>query len=379
MLSKWVGRREYKHLNTIKVSRSSLLYNHKALQKLHPQCGICPVLKSNAYGHGLKEVAPVFDSMNCPFLVVDSLYEAYELHKLKVKTPILIMGYTNRINFTVKQLPFSVAVFDLDTARTLNKFQPGCKIHLFVDTGMCREGVSIHDLPDFVQELKELKNLNVVGLCSHFADADNPKNQRNVDNQIAIFRKALMILKEYGINPVWRHISASAGSYKIFENEFNMFRIGFAHYGISPLEDKDKFNCSVHLRPALEFTTTLAQIKTVGKGSLVGYNCTFKTSRETVLGLLPAGYYDGVDRNLSNNGYVKIRNKYFPIIGKVSMNMTVIDITELKNPKIGESVIVYSAINDDRNSVSNTSKAVGKIPYEILIHLAESLHRVIVY
>jgi alanine racemase len=316
--------------------------------------------------------------MNCEFLIVDSLYEAYELYKLKIKTPILIMGYTAPENFKIKPVPFHIALFDLETAYILDKFQPNCSVHIFVDTGMNREGISLNELPMFLAKIKNLHNLKVEGLCSHFADADNPKTQIFTNAQTAKFKEALQIMNDNGFSPKWRHISASGGALKLNDGTFNMIRAGLLHYGINPLEDEDKDKEDLGLQPALEFTSTLAQIKPIHKGSFVGYGCTFEAKKDTVLGLLPAGYYEGIDRRLSNIGIVKIREDYFPIVGRVSMNMTVIDITGLENPKIGEKVIVYSSNAKDKNSVEKSAKLAETIPYDLLVHFAESVRREII-
>jgi len=374
----FLRKHSYQNLNKISVSRSALLENHRLIQAFHQEAQICPVLKSNAYGHGLKATALIFDAMKSPFLIVDSLFEAYELYKLKVKTPILIMGYTAPENFKVKKLPFEIVVFDLDLAKILNQYQKNCRIHIFVDTGMNREGIKIDNLPQFLTVIKKLKNLKVVGLCSHFADADNPSSLDFTKQQIENFKKALRIMQKFSIDPKWRHISASGGAFKIRDKTFNMLRVGLAHYGVNPLSDKDSSRQKIALKPALEFSSTLAQIKKISKGDLVGYSCTFKAKSNMTIGLLPAGYYEGVDRGLSNLGLVKIRNAFFPIIGRVSMNMTTIDISKLKNPRIGEKVIIYSSVKKDKNNLSKTATLLKIIPYELLVHLAESVKRVVV-
>ena len=361
--------KKYKHLNKILIFKTALIKNHKIIQNLHPSTQICPVLKSNAYGHGLEETAPIFDQMKSPFLVVDSLYEAYKLYKLKVKTPILIMGYTNPINFKVKRLPFHIALFDLETAQILDKYQPNCQIHIFVDTGMCREGITINKLSYFLDGINKLKNLKVAGLCSHLADADNPNNKSFTNSQIESFKTALEIMKAKGVSPKWRHISASGGALTINDPAFNMIRAGLLHYGISPCENPSETALDMDLSPALEFTSTLALIKEVPENSFIGYSGTYKTNRDAILGLLPAGYYEGVDRRLSNKGFVKIRDNFFPIVGKVSMNMTTIDISNLKDPQIGETVVVYSSNLGDKNSIVNSARLAETIPYLSLIHI----------
>lgn len=367
--------KKYRHLNKILINQTTLRYNHEVLQDFHPEAKIVPVLKSNAYGHGLKVVAPIFDSLNPTFLTVDSLYEAYELAKLKVKSQVLILGYTHPDNFSVKQLPFHITVFDLKVARSLNKYQRNCKVHIFVDTGMSREGIPLNELKNFIQEIKKMTNLHVLGLASHFADADNPRDDSFTQKQLANYKKALHILEEEGISPEYRHISASGGAFKVKDGTFNMIRAGLASYGINPLATSDPSHDKLDLKPVLRFSSTLAQIKTVSKGDRIGYNGTFTTKESMKIGLLPLGYYEGVDRRLSNKGSVLVNRTVCPILGRVSMNMTTIDISNVKSPKVGDEVTIYSDGQSDANNLVNVAKTAGTIPYELLVHLAESIRR----
>jgi alanine racemase len=370
-------KKQYRHLNKILINQSALQLNHQVLQVFHPEAKIVPVLKSNAYGHGLKTVTPIFDALGPEFLVVDSLYEAYELYKMNVKSKILILGYTHPDNFLTKQLPFHITIFDLETAKALNKQQKNCNVHIFVDTGMCREGVSIKHLPEFIQEVKKLSCLHIVGLTSHLADADNPKDGSFTEKQIANYKKALKITEDAGISLQYRQISASGGAFKIKDPTFNVIRAGLASYGINPLELSDPEYQSLSLQPALQFVTTLAQIKTIQKGEKIGYNGTFTAQKTMTVGLLPLGYYEGVDRRLSNKGVVTINDIVCPIVGRVSMNMTSIDLSAVKNAEVGDAVCIYSDENQE-NSIVNAAKIAGTIPYELLVHLSESVRREII-
>lgn len=370
-------RKKYQHLNKVFVSSSAIRHNYKTLQDYHPEAQICPVLKSNAYGAGLVQTAHIFDSLGAPFLVVDSLYEAYKLYKQKVKTPILILGYTIPENFKVKRLPFVYGVYDLEVAKALNTYQPGAAIHIFVDTGMTREGVQIEHLDKFVKELKKLKKLRIEGLASHFAEADNAKSFAKTKQQVENFKQAYEILKSNGIDPKWRHISASAGAFKLHDEVFTMIRVGKAMYGVSPLELVDPFYKKLKLEGVLSFESTIAQIKSIKKGTEVGYSFTYKTPKDMNIAILPAGYYEGVDRRLSNKGVVQVNGRYCPIIGRVSMNMTAIDVTTV-NCKVRDKVVIYSNKTEDKNSIYNTAITAGTIPYEIVVHIAESVRREVV-
>ncbi|HEX7017282.1 MAG TPA: alanine racemase [Patescibacteria group bacterium] len=374
MLS-FLHRPTYRHLNKIMVNSRALKSNFEALQKSHPEAKIAPVLKSNAYGHGLLQVARVADDFGAPFIAVDSLYEAYELYKERLKTPILILGYTHPDNYKVKKLPFHFAVFDLETMETLDRYQPGAQVHLFVDTGMSREGILVSELPTFLKKIKSLESINIVGLATHLADADNPQDQSFTLGQIEKYKTALQIVRDSGLNPEWKHISASGGTFKYHDPTFNLIRAGIALYGINPLASSDAHHGAIKLQPALRFETTLAQIKQISRGSKVGYNGTHTAKNDMKIGILPIGYYDGVDRRLSNKGWVQIGDVFCPIIGRVSMNITVVDLTPAPDAKVGERVVIFSDQPGDKNSLVNSAATAGTIPYELMVKLAESVRR----
>lgn len=368
---RFLHRQKYHHLNQITVNAEALKHNFNFLNQLQPQAQIAPVLKSNAYGHGLKLVAPVFDQLKPPFLIVDSLYEAYELYKQKIKTPILIIGYTDPRNYQIKPLPFHYTVFDLDTARALNKHQPGAKIHLFVDTGMSREGIRLENFVQFLTEIKKLKKLKVEGLASHLADADNEDSGAFTQKQLANYKQARKICHQQQIKPHWRHLAASAGAYKIKDKAFNLIRVGLASYGLNPFAQQQ----IPQLQPTLNFTSTISQVKKIKKDNKVSYNCTFEAPHNMTIGILPAGYQEGVDRRLSNRGVVKIKNKFCPIIGRVCMNLAVVDLSTIKNPQVGLKAEIYAAQTQAQNSIQNQAIKAKTIPYQLLTGLDASVKR----
>ncbi len=370
-----VFKREYQTLNVIEISKNNLLYNFKYLSSLNRKVRITPVVKSNGYGHGTKNVAKVLDELNFPFFCVDSLYEAYQLQDTFVVNKILVMGYTNPENLKIKRLPFSFAVFDLDSAKVLNEFQPGCKIHIFVDTGMHREGVPVKDLPHFLEELKKLPNIKMEGLMSHLASSESKTDPIFV-SQIKQFKKAKEICKKLKVNPKWFHISATGAiinpaTRPVIASVSNLARAGLALYGFSSSTFDPK------LKPALTLKTKIAQIKEVKKGDRVGYDGTYIAKKDLTVGVLPIGYYDGIDRRLSNKGWVTINNISCKILGRVSMNINSIDLSKVPNPQIGQEVIVFSNSPSDPNSIQNVAKTCKTIPYDILISLAASTKRIL--
>ncbi|MBI2017411.1 alanine racemase [Candidatus Daviesbacteria bacterium] len=366
-----LGINIYQPLNLIEVSKENLIKNYQYLSSLSSGIRIAPVLKSNAYGHGLVNVGKVLDNLEVPFFCVDSIYEAYELLKSKVKTPILITGYVNPNNLKVKQLPFSFAVWNLELVESISKHQPNASIHLFIDTGMHREGITLDDLPEFLVQIKEYKNLKLDGIMSHFASVKNTHDPLYI-NQLENFKKALEICKKDALSFKWIHIAASDGlqngDLKTLSKITNVARVGLALYGVS--EKKENLN------PALTFKTKIVQIKKLKKGESVGYDGTFIASHDMLIGILPAGYNDGIDRRLSNKGFVKIEDKYCKIIGRVSMNLCTIDLSPVKNPQIGSEVIIYSDNPEDKNSILKLASSIYTIPYELLIHLTSTTKRI---
>ena len=364
-------KKPYINSNLIEISKKRILDNYKYLSSF--KLSIAPVLKSNAYGHGIVNVAKILQEVNSPFFCVDSLFEAYEIYKAKIKTPILITGFVNPENLKVKDLPFSYALYSLDLAKVINDYQPNAGVHIFVDSGMRREGITISEVPKFLADLKQFPNLKIEGVMSHLASTkggDDPIFTSQINN----FKQALGILKEFHIKPKWVHIAASGGilnsqTRKIISEISNLSRAGISLYG---------YTADKNLKPALKFKSHVAQIKSLKKGELVGYNGTFIAKRNSKIAIIPAGYNDGIDRSLSNKGVITIKNIACPILGVVSMNITTIDVSKTDKLNLKDEATIFSDNPEDNNSIMNIAKLSGKIPYEILVNLPESIKRKII-
>ncbi len=361
--------RKYYPLNEIEISKNALLHNYNYLRKLS-SFPVAPVLKSNAYGHGIEIVGKILDEINPPLICVDSIYEAYQLLNIKIETPILVMGYVSGENLSVKKLPFSFAVYTEEMLENIKEFQPHAGVHIFVDSGMHREGVPMDELSIFLKKAKSL-NLNIEGIMSHFAKPDSPLNIKT-KNQVDNFEKAISAGKTLGINFKLIHLFASNGirNIKNYRRVDNLTRSGKALYGIDVEKNSKK------LKPVLTLNSTIIQIKKLKKGEAVGYDFIFKAPRDMTTAILPIGYNDGVNRRLSNKGFVKVNGKFAQIIGRVSMNITVIDITDIKNVRVGQKVNIYSNDPMDKNCVFNVAEITDTIPYEILTHLNPSTKRI---
>lgn len=362
--------RNYKPLNRIEIHKKNLLSNYRVLSRYGVK--IAPVLKSNAYGHGIVEVAKLLDGVGAPFYCVDSLFEGYKLSLANIHTPILIMGYVAPASLKTKKLPFSFALHSLSQLEMLRKYQAHAPVHIFIDTGMHREGFVMDELTQLITVLK-IGNVKVEGLMSHFASSENPtlKQTRMQKQQ---FSYACELFEKRGIPIKYKHIQNSSGILHsdTLKNQANVGRAGIALYGIDPEGKNTK------LKPVASLLTQIAQVKIIEKNDEVGYGFTFRSKRRMKIAVLPVGYNDGLDRRLSNRGAVLINNFICPIIGTVSMNITMVDVTDAIGATEGSDAVIYSSKKEEINTIEKSAQIAGTIPYELLVHLHPSTKRVIV-
>lgn len=371
----------FKTLNLIEIKKEALLRNFQYLSSLQKNGKVCPVLKSNAYGHGLKLIAEFVDKELRPeFICVDSLYEAYELKKIDISTNVLVLGYTFPENFKFKKINFHLPLFEIETLKILNKYQPGVNVHIKIDSGMNRLGLKEDNIEKFVKELKKYNKINVAGIYTHLASADDPNDTKFSKDQIKKFKEIVLYFENNGFNFQYKHVNATSGLFRFNDPDFNIARVGIGLFGISPFPKHTKLNKQFedNLKPVLKLKTHLVDIKELNKDEGVSYGRTFIAPKKMKIGILPIGYYDGIDRGFSNNGFVKIRNKYCKIIGRVCMNITVVDVSNIENLKDNEEVIIYDDVTNSRNSIYNLSSLINTIPYEILSRLSSTTRRILV-
>lgn len=366
-----MGNNPAQPLVTISISRSALLGNLGEFIKATQPRQIAPVLKSNAYGHGLSLIANELKKEKVPFFVIDSYFEAKALRNEKITSPLLIIGYSSTdsiIKNNLKNIIFTIT--SLDSLKELSaKILKPTHIHLKIDTGMHRQGILPEEKEVATNIIKANAKIIIDGICSHLSDADN-KNQSFTKKQIILWNDLVKYFKkEFPLLKYW-HISASAGH--IYQDaDSNITRLGIGLYGLTNIE-------YLNLKPVLEMRTIITGIKKIKKGETVGYNNTYKAEDDMVIATIPVGYNEGLDRRLSNKGFVKIDEQDCPILGRVSMNITIIDISKLNNIKIGDEVIVISSIKNDLNSIENIARICDTISYEIAVHIPQHLKRIII-
>jgi alanine racemase len=376
----WLSKRRfpYEPLIIVSISSEAILHNLEEFKKLAPDRQVAPVLKSNAYGHGLVEVAKLLETraVNIPFFIVDSYFEAVTLRARGVKTPLLIIGYTRPETIrasTLKNVAF--AITNLETLREISDVKRATHVHIKLDTGMHRQGLIHEEWSRAIEIPKHNPHLIVEGICSHLCDADNAdptfteKQIREWNSAINLFTSQFPLMK-------FKHLSATDGHQFHKEISANLSRLGIGLYGIT---DNGAIGKALNLKPALEMQTIITGIKKIKKGDVVGYGKTFTADRDMTIATIPVGYFEGLDRNLSNKGSVLVGKSRIqsPIIGRVSMNITTIDVSAV-NVNINDPVIVISRNRSDSNSIHGMVKVSnGRIPYEIVVRIPAHLKRVI--
>jgi alanine racemase len=352
----------YHNLNTLTIFPERLEHNFRVLSALQPSIVVVPVVKSNAYGHGIKMLAPLLNKYSTPFVCVDSLYEAYELEKHGYKKDILIMGYVDPRDIP-RRRNFIYAVSTLEYAQAVLHSYSKSRLHLFLDTGMHREGIQTIETVYAREVLKRIAPY-IEGVMSHLSTPDDTQISHA---QISQFHRLLGELKTLGIAPEYRHICASGWLINVDNYGTlvgNLARTGIAFYGYG----------SEDLLPALRCTTKLIQIKEIQTGDRVGYDGTYLAEKSMKIGVLPIGYHDGMDRRLSGTGFVWVDNTLCPIIGRVSMNLTIVDISDVEGQE-GQEIVFISEDKNSPLSLEQQAKRAGMIPYDILVHLNKEMFR----
>ncbi len=383
----------YEPLIEVSVSRGRILRNLHAFQEAVPSVGgggsadtapsiaVAPVLKSNAYGHGLVPVARILDGERLPFLCVDSYAEALVLRNERIRTPLLVIGYTPPGNaLSGRPGNTSFGITSIDELRALAaSARRKLKIHLKIDTGMHRQGVMPNEVNDSLTVIEKSRRLVLEGVYSHLADADTP-DSADTARQIELWNDVVRHVKATVPGVRYFHLSATAGSAHAAKIDANVMRLGIGLYGFDPAPAGAREGAgtgSLGLLPALSMKTRLTSLRTIAAGEKIGYHGTFTAPREMIVATVPAGYAEGVDRRLSNAGVFTVRGRACPIVGRVSMNITSIDVSDVPEPRIGDEVVVVSDDPSAPNSIAWMAKTCGTIPYELLVHIPASLRRTV--
>ena len=347
-----------------------------------PSAKLMAVVKADAYGHGAVRCSKVLDGCGADWFAVSNLEEALELRRGGIEKPILILGYTPpqyAPSLAVNNI--SQAVFSLDYARELSRYATEfglqVNIHIKIDTGMSRIGFVYHDniedsgAIDEIIEAVNLDGLYPEGIFTHFARADEVSGEVYTRLQFGLFMDAIARLEENGIKFELRHCSNSAACLDYPEMHLDMVRTGIIMYGLWP---SGEVRNKIKLCPVMTVKSVVAQIKELEADTPISYGGTGVTQKPSKLATIPIGYADGYSRRLSNVGKMLINEQLAPIIGRVCMDQTVVDISDIDGVNVGDEVVVFG--RRPAMTTDDVAKTLGTINYEIVCDVGKRVPRI---
>ena len=341
---------------------------------------VMAVVKANAYGHGAARCARRLAAEGADWFGVALPEEGLELRRAGITQPVLSLGGfwegQERLCLGERIVP---VVYRLDMIEALDRAagEAGtvADVHLKVDTGMGRLGVRYDELGQFADALRPFRNVRVDGVMTHFAAADDPDQNCFTDEQVARFRRAVGLLRERGHNPTFEDLANSAGTFAHPAAWGNMVRPGGVLYGLwrdilPPAPEAPP------LLPVMSLRTRVTLVKRVHPGETLGYGCTFEASRETTVATLPIGYNDGYVRALSNRGRAIVRGQYAPVVGRISMDLTIMDVTDVPGVRSGDTVTLIGAAGGLSVPAEDIARTAGTLSYEITCGISARVPRV---
>jgi len=363
------------------VSLPTLRQNFRAVcDWVSPAATVCAVVKAHAYGHGAVECARALELEGAKWFGVTSTDEGLALRDGGIAGRILLMtGFWRGDEELVLENDLTPAVWRREhierleqAAERLRKDAVG--VHLKVDTGMARLGASFEELPQLLAKLRAAKHVKVEGLFSHLASAEVVDSQQ-VDEQLARFERAAELVKQGGLAPAYLHIANTSAIATRPKSWMNLVRPGIALYGYqlpSVLEGK---SFDRPLRPVLSWKTRIFSLRDVGAGQAIGYSGAYVAQAPARIAALPVGYADGLSRKLSSRGRVIVHDQYAPIVGNVSMDITLVDVTAIPGAEIGSEVIILGRSEHCAVTADDHARIAGTIPYEILCNISKRVPR----
>ena len=371
-------------LSYIEISKGNLVHNIKCFRKVVKQgTKIAGVVKANAYGHGQAEVVKILNAY-VDYFQINSVEELRGVRKI-TKKPVLLLGYVGKNDLAEAiKLDCVLTVFDFPHALLVNeqarKLGTKQKVHIAIDAYLGREGVLPANLENFLKELKHMKNLKVEGVYAHFANIEDTADFSHAQKQIDTYKNAVELFKKFGYKNIYTHISATSGvlAYEKWKGTHPLVRIGIGLYGLWPSEELEKaWKKKIVLKPALKWVTHVAQVKTLPKGHSIGYGLSYITKAPTTIAVIPQGYSNGFPRALSNKGVVLVKGERAPVLGRIAMNMFVVDVSHIKGVKSEDEVVLLGSQGKGTITAEELGELSGTINYEATTRLSPLLPRIV--
>ena len=361
------------------VNLAHLRHNLRFIQRAAGGAAVWTVLKADGYGHGAKAVARTLERAGANGICVALLEEGIELREAGIQVPILIMGgHYGRAWGELLRHDLTPVVHDpsqLEAIADEVKFSGAepLSIHVKIDTGMARLGIAPKDVGAMAKALHRFPEVKLQGLMTHFACADST-DPESIEHQLDLFEQATLAMRHEGIAPTMRHAANSAALLKSPRSCLDVVRPGIALFGVQP-----NIDVCPELRPVMRVRSEVVALRDLPAGAPVGYGATFVTKRATRVATVPVGYADGFSRALSNRGSLLVRGKRAPVIGAVSMDMTMLDVTEIDEVRVGDECVVLGAqkgpLGQDEIKAEEIAALLGTIPWEVLTDISRRVPR----
>lgn len=346
------------------------------------------VVKSNAYGHGMIEIARVAADASVDWLCVNNVDEGVALRDAGLTLPILVMGYVpiDALGDVVARA-LQPVVYNVETLERLDaiasKRGATVPVHVKIETGTHRQGVPERDVAAFVSRIREARALTLAGVTSHFANIEDTTSHDFAESQIAAFSRIADGIAVDHKEPFLRHSACSAAVLLFNRTHLDLARVGISLYGLWPSKETyvsclERGKPSLDLKPVMTWKTRIAQVKEIPEGGYVGYGCTWRATRTTTIAVLPVGYFEGYDRGLSGLAHVLVRGRRAPIRGRVCMNMCMVDVTDIPGATLEDEVVLLGRQGDEGISADQLAGWRGTITYEIVSRIHPSLPRVVI-
>ena len=381
-----------RHRTWVEINEQALRANIRALGSLlSEETRFCAVVKSNAYGHGVEQVVSICDKLksvipNNIAYAVDNIDEALVVRELAPTAMILVLGYTlhDRLSDAVEK-DIELTVYDIETVQALDaaasKLNKRARVHLKIETGTNRQGILPADLPRFLESLKGSTSVSLSGVSTHFANIEDTPDQTYAMNQFEEYQQAVKQIRSTGFNPEYLHTACSAAILLYPNTHANLVRAGISLYGLwsseSTKQSVQAKNKATELEPVLSWKTHIAQIKELPIGTAVGYGLTERLKRDSRIGIIPVGYWDGFDRGLSSKGEVLVGGTLCKVIGRVCMNMCMVDLTDVPEAKPEDEVVLIGKQGSGIIEAEDLANKIDTIHYEVVTRINPKLPRII--
>ena len=345
--------------------------------KVGSRVKILCMVKANGYGHGATEISPTLARAGADAFGVATLEEAVQLREAGIQAPLIVLAgvFPAQLD-TFVEYKLTPVVHDLISLKALDREssrrQVELGVHLKIDTGMGRLGFLAAEADQWIAAIKQAESLHIQGVFSHFSHAESVQGDYT-QKQLEIFKRVLGQLRSAGVIPDLVHLANSAATITLPAAYFDMVRPGLMLYGVYPSPNMKE---QINLKPVLSWKTKILQLKNVPSGTSVSYGQTYVTERESLIATLPIGYADGYPRFLSNRGEALVRGQRARIAGRVCMDLTMIDVTDIRNVRQGDEVVLLGRQGGAEISADEIAAWANTISYEILTSIGTRVPRI---